>query len=154
MDLTNDPTNDGTGTIVAPAGVAATTSGGTAETLSGQDANPIETQGVFNSLIRLQAAIEAFDVPAMMRIVEMLDADFDRLNFGRAEVGARGQGLDAIDVRNEDEKIDLSAVLSEEIDVDFAQAASDFAARQAAYEASLRSMASLFHCRCSISCSR
>ena len=31
LDLTSDPTNDGTGTLVAPPGVAATTAGGTAE---------------------------------------------------------------------------------------------------------------------------
>ena len=46
--------------------------------------------------------------------------------------------------RNEDEQVELKSVLSDEIDVDMAQAASDFLARQAAYEASLRSIASLY----------
>jgi flagellin-like hook-associated protein FlgL len=44
---------------------------------------------------------------------------------------------------NDDEQVELKSVLSDEIDVDMAQAASDFIARQAAYEASLRSIASL-----------
>jgi flagellar hook-associated protein 3 FlgL len=118
--------------------------GGTPATIQGADVNPIETQGVFNSLIRLYEAVETFHVEEIERIVGMLDEDFDRLNFGRAELGARGQGLDAITARNEDEQVELSAVLSQEIDMDLAEAASDFAARQAAYEASLRSVAALY----------
>ena len=85
-----------------------------------------------------------YDVTKFQRIVEMLDEDFDRLNFGRAEVGARSQSLDAITMQNEDEQVELRTMLSDEIDVDFAQAASDFASRQATYEASLRSIANLF----------
>ena len=144
LDRSSDPTNDGSGTIVAPAGAAATTSGGTAETVAGTDVNPIETQGIFNSLIRLYDAVDKYDVVEIQRIVGMLDVDFDRLTFGRAEVGARGQNLDAITTQNEDEQVELKTILSDEIDVDFAQAASDFAARQATYEAALRSISNLF----------
>ena len=60
----------------------------------------------------MRDAIEDYDVEEMTRIVEMLDADFERLNFGRAEVGVRGQGLDAIAYRNEDDQIELQAALS------------------------------------------
>ena len=127
-----------------PPGVAATTAGGTAESLPGSDTNPIETRGVFNALIRLHDAVEDFDVAEIERTSTMLDEDFDRLNFGRAEVGARGQGLDAITTRNDDEQVELKTVLSDEIDVDMAQAASISCARQAAYEASFRSIASLY----------
>jgi len=144
LDYTDDPTNNGSGTIVAPAGTAATTAGGTAETLQGTDTNPIETRGVFNTLIRLYQAVENYDVAEIERNVIMLDEDFDRLNFGRAEVGARSEAVDAITTRNEDEQVELKSVLSDEIDVDLAQAASDFLARQSAYEASLRSIASLY----------
>lgn len=145
LDLTSDPTNDGTGTLVAPAGVAATTAGGTEESFVSDDVNPIETQGLFNSLLRLSRAIENHDVEEMSRIVEMFDADFDRLNYGRAAVGARNQGLDTINIRNQDDQIVLNKALSEEIDIDLAEAASNFAARQAALEASLRTVASMFH---------
>ncbi len=144
LDLTNDPTNDGTGTIVAPPGVVATTTGGTAESLLGRDTNPVETKGVFNSLIRLFDAIQNYDVAAMERIVEMLDDDFDRLNFGRAALGAQGEGLDGIAMRNEDDQVELQTVLSNEIDMDLAVAATQYSARQAAYEASLRTIAGMF----------
>ena len=143
LDLSSDPANDGSGTFVAPAGVTATTAGG-AQTVVGSDTNPIETQGVFNSLIRLHDAVQDYDITKFQRIVEMLDEDFDRLNFGRAEVGARTQGVVAIAMQNEDEQVELRTMLSDEIDVDFAQAASDFASRQAIYEATLRSIANLF----------
>jgi len=143
LDTLTDPTNDGSGTIVAPGGVVATTAGGTAANLRGADTNPVETRGVFNSLIRLQQAVEDFDVPALERILVMFDEDFDRLNFGRAAVGAEGQGLEALATRNDTERVELSALLSREIDVDMAEAASALLARQAAYEASLRGIASL-----------
>ncbi|MCU0959827.1 MAG: flagellar hook-associated protein FlgL [Pirellulaceae bacterium] len=144
LDRSTDPTNDGSGVIVAPLGMAATLAGGTPASLQGADANPIETRGVFNSLIRLQQAIAEFDVTALERIVAMLDEDFDRLNFGRAELGAKGQSLDALAERNDDEQVELKALLSREVDVDMAEAASALLARQAAYEASLRAMASMF----------
>lgn len=144
LDRSSDTSNDGSGTLVAPAGVAASFAGGTPAQLAGMDVNPIETQGVFNSLIRLQQAITAFDVPALGRIVEMLDRDFQRLSFGRAELGAQGQGLDALAQRNDDEQVELQALLSREVDMDMAEAVSALLARQAAYEASLRAMAGSF----------
>jgi len=74
----------------------------------------------------------------------MLDEDYERLSLGRAEDGTRGQSLEATTTRNEDEQVELKAALSEEIDIDLAEAASDYASRQAAYEASLRSIANLY----------
>ncbi|MHB9077103.1 MAG: flagellar hook-associated protein FlgL [Pirellulaceae bacterium] len=139
-----DPSSDGTGTIAAAAASPATTAGGTSQTVVGSDRNPIETQGLFNSLLRLHDAVADYDITKFQRIVEMLDEDFDRLNFGRADVGARNQSLDAITMQNEDEQVELRTLLSDEVDIDFAQAASDFASRQAIYEATLRSIANLF----------
>jgi flagellar hook-associated protein 3 FlgL len=144
LDLADDPTNDGSGTLVAPPGVAAVADGGAPELMRGTDANPVETHGIFNSLLKLNQAIERYDVEEIQRVVELLDSDFDRLSFGRAELAARAQGLDALQTRHEDEQIDLSTILSKEIDVDLAKAASDFAARQASYQASLQTMSNLY----------
>lgn len=116
---------------------------GTGERILGRDVNPIETEGVFNTLIRLQQAITLGDVPEIQRLAAMLDDDFDRFSFGRADVGARAQSLDALAMRNADEQVELNGMLSETIDVDMAEAVSEFLARQATYEASLRSMASM-----------
>jgi len=144
LDLSLDPTNNGSGTVVAPAGIAAVAQGGTPEVLTGRDAGVLETEGVFNSLIRLKQAIATADFSEIQRLQTLLDVDSERMSFGRAAVGARGQALDAITARNEDEQVELKSVLSDEIEVDMAVAASDFAARQAAYEASLRTIATMF----------
>jgi flagellin-like hook-associated protein FlgL len=144
LDVSDDPTNDGSGTLVAPPGVAGMADGGAPELVQGTDANPMETHGIFNSLIKLNEAIENDNVEEIQRIVQLLDNDFDRLSFGRAELAARAQGLDALQTRHQDEQIDLSTILSKEIDVDLAEAASDFAARQASYQASLQTMSNLY----------
>jgi flagellin-like hook-associated protein FlgL len=144
LDMSRDPTNDGTGILVAPTGVAATTGGGTAEILTGRDVNPLETEGVFNSLVRLRNAVATNDVESMQRIVEMLDADHDRLTFGRATLGTRTEGLEAIQARNQDDQVQLQSTLSNEIDMDLAEAITEFSARQAAYEASLRTIGNMF----------
>lgn len=137
LDTSNDPTNDGSG-IVGTAGVVGTTSGGTPEVITGSDVNPLETEGVFNTLLRLNKALNDFDLREIERVVGLLDEDFNRVAFTRASLGARQQGLDAIQYRLEDENVQLQGTLSKEIDVDFTEAVSNLTAQQAAYQASLQ----------------
>ena len=97
-----------------------------------------ETNGLFNSLIRLAAALEANDQPQIQRAIAMMDGDLERVILSRGEIGTRQQGLDILTSRLGDEEIELKRVLSDEIDVDLAQAISDLVGRQSALEASLR----------------
>ncbi len=143
LDTTSDPTNDGSG-IVGAVGTVGTTSGGTAEVFTGSDRNPQEVHGVFNTLLRLKEALQNFDLPAVSRAVALLDEDLERVNFGRAEVGARGRALDTLRMRIDDEEVQLKSTLSLEIEVDFTAAVSSLAARQASLEASLRLTAQVF----------
>jgi flagellin-like hook-associated protein FlgL len=143
LDTSGDPTNDGSG-IVGTSGAVGTTAGGRAEVFVGADRNPQEVDGVFNTLLRLTDAIQNFDLAGMSRAIELLDADLERVNFGRAEVGARGRALDTLRARIDDEEVQLKATLSVEIDVDFTEAVSKLAARQASLEASLRLTAQVF----------
>ncbi|MFW6169871.1 MAG: flagellar hook-associated protein FlgL [Planctomycetota bacterium] len=143
LDDTTDPGNDGTGTLPAP-GVVATTADGTPETLAGEDPNPIETEGVFNTLLRLQGAVESNEVEKLERIFSLFEADVERLNMGRAIVGTSSRGLNTIQIRNEDEQVELKQVLSDEIDVDLAEAVSEFSSRRAGYEASLRAIGNMY----------
>jgi flagellin-like hook-associated protein FlgL len=53
------------------------------------------------------------------------------------------QNLEFIDLRLQDENVQLQSALSQDIDVDLVQAISDLTARQYAFEASLRTTASL-----------
>ena len=114
---------------------------GTPEIIVGTDRNPIETQGVFNTLLRLQQALHDNDLTEIERLVGELDHDLDRVNFTRAEIGTREQGLDVLSQRLEEEDIELQRILSTELDVDFVESISEFSARQAAFQASLQVVA-------------
>ena len=121
-----------------------TTTGGIADIHTGTDTNPFGTKGIFNSFLRLNEALANNDLLQVQRASQMLDDDINRLSFSRAELGARAQGLDVLQIRLEDENIELSKSLSQEIDVDIIEAISNLTARQASFEASLRSTASIF----------
>ena len=120
------------------------TSSGTGDTLTGSDPNPQEVSGIFNSLLRLEDALESFDRGKLERAVALLDQDFDRLNFARGEVGARGKTLQTVQSQLEDEKVLLTSNLSDEIDTDLPDAISQLAARQAALQASLQLAGQVF----------
>ena len=125
--------------------VAAGESTATATTpvLTGSDQNFLQTDSVFTSLLNLRNALEANDTEAIGRAIEQLDDDINRVTFARAETGARAEGLELSLTSLEDESVQLRSALSDELDVDFAQAVSDLTARQLAYQASLRTMANI-----------
>lgn len=111
--------------------------------LVSEDRHTLETDSVFNTLLRLRTALEQGDVVEIGRSLDRIDGDIDRLNFARAEMGARLQDLDVINVRLEDENVQLRAALSDDTEVDLVEAISNLTARQYAYEASLRTAGSL-----------
>lgn len=134
------PGSDGTGTVAA---AVATMTGGS-QALTGDDVSPLETEGVFTALLRLQKALEADDIEQAERAIELLDREMVSINFARAGLGARQQGLDIMQTRLEDENVNLQTALSEDFDVDLVEVISEFNGRQIALEASLRSSASIF----------
>jgi flagellin-like hook-associated protein FlgL len=123
--------------------IAAAAPGNPAQLIS-RDVNPIEVRGVFNALIRMRKAIDAGDQGALERAAQLLDEAFEVINFSRAEIGARGQALDVLATRLEDEEVELKKNLSDEIEVDMTEAISSFTARQAAYQATLQLSGRLF----------
>ena len=124
-----------------PAG--ATTATSTTGSLVSEDRHTLEVDSIFNTLIRLRDAILANDAEGMRDGAARLDVDFDRLNLARAELGARGQVLDSMMIRLEDEEVELRSALSDEIDTDFAETATELTARQMALQASLQTTASI-----------
>ncbi|HTN74367.1 MAG TPA: hypothetical protein VL096_03940, partial [Pirellulaceae bacterium] len=143
LDRTTDLTNDGTG-IVGTSGTIATTAGGTPEVITGRDPFTVEASGVFNSLLRLRKALEANDQVEISRAVGLLDDDVQRVNFVRADLGAKAQSLDTIQIRTEDETVELKSTLSVEIETDLVTAISDLTARQASFQASSQLMGKTF----------
>jgi len=137
LDLSADPGNLGTDTIAATA-APVPFSGGQSEVFTGSDPNPLETRGVFAALIRLRDALLADDLRGIQRGVEILDEALRGMNFARAELGARQQGLDLLQQRLETEQIELQSSLSLEVEVDITEAVIQLNSRTAALQAALR----------------
>jgi len=112
-------------------------------TLTGTDQNFLETDSVFNTLIRLRDALENNDINAIERALAKVDSDIGRVTFARAEVGSRVRGLQFSRDSLQLEEIQLRSALSDQIDVDLVEAISELTARQISLEASLRSSANI-----------
>lgn len=112
--------------------------------LAGSDVNPLEAEGVFTALMRLQEALLTNNLPEVTRAMDMLDKSSLNSTFVRAELGTRQQSLDVLSQRLEDEDVELRSVLSLEYDADFVEIVSDIAARQAALQASLQASGKIF----------
>jgi flagellar hook-associated protein 3 FlgL len=116
---------------------------GATQILTSEDRHTHETDSVFNSLLRLRTALEQGDPAEIGRSIERLDEGMSRISFAAAEIGIRQQNLGIVDIKLQDENIQLKSALSRDIDVDMVEAISNLTARQYAFEASLRSAASL-----------
>lgn len=137
----SDPGNTGTGLVGL--GGAGTLTGGTLTLLAGRDVNPQETAGVFTAIRRLHDAVKAKDYRGIERAVELLDDGYRQLNFARGELGARQQALDVLDVRLQDEHVELRKALSADTEIDLIEATAELTARQTALEAALRTIAAV-----------
>lgn len=110
-------------------------------TIVGRDVNLQEVEGVFTSLIKLSNALTENNLNEVSRNIAQLDAAQLQVNFARADIGARSQSLEVQQTRLDSEQVELRESLSKEIDVDLAEAISEFTARQAALQASLQATA-------------
>ena len=115
----------------------------TSGTLTAEDRNTLEVNSTFNTLMRLREALANDDFPAIGREISRMDEDLDRVNFARSEIGARLQSLDSLQSRHQDEEVALKSALSQEIDVDLAEAISEFTTRQFALQSALQTSANL-----------
>ncbi|HEX5470629.1 MAG TPA: hypothetical protein VFW73_02025, partial [Lacipirellulaceae bacterium] len=113
------------------------------QTLTSTDNNTLETDSVFNTLLRLKTALQQNDTDEIGRSLTRLDTDISRVTFARSEVGLRLQSLDTIGTKLQDDTIQTKSTLSNETDVDLVQAISDMTARQYAFQASLQTAATV-----------
>jgi flagellin-like hook-associated protein FlgL len=115
------------------------------QVLTSRDRHMVETDSVFNTLLRLQNALEANNVEEIGRALDQLDVDFSRVSFARSEIGARLQSLETIGIKLQDENVQLKSALSQDIDIDLVEAISNMTARQYAFQASLQTTASILN---------
>jgi len=130
----------GTGLGLIPKGSNETVASqtGTTYSVTGNDPNPQEVKGVFNSLIRLRDAILANDTTAVTRAVGLVDTDLSRLSLSRGSLGVQQRRIDDLKGLQEENQIQLKSVESINFDADLAKTISELQARQASYEASLQ----------------
>ncbi len=128
---------------LAPLGATTATATivGTDYYIEGHDPNPQETQGVFNTLIRLRDAIDKGDIGATTRAAQLLDKDLDRVSLTRGDLGIRQQRIDSLTNTSEDTITELKSQESDARDVDIASVISELTARQAAYESNIKLLA-------------
>ncbi|MCX7934876.1 MAG: flagellin, partial [Planctomycetota bacterium] len=102
--------------------------------LSGQK----REQNVFATFNDTMDAMLANDAETLHDLLAAYKTDLDRILMGRADIGSRQDRLQMTRERHEDEKINFGRIRSEQIELDFAKAVTEFQAKQNVFEASLR----------------
>jgi flagellar hook-associated protein 3 FlgL len=115
------------------------------QVLTSEDRHTLETDSVFNTLLRLKTALQQNDTGEIGRSLERLDTDISRVTFARSEIGSRLQSLETINSKLQDEDVQLKSALSDDMDVDLVEAISNMTARQYAFQASLQTAASVLN---------
>jgi flagellar hook-associated protein 3 len=128
--------NDGTGVIDTTA--TGTLAGGTPDTLSGADTNPQQVPGVFTALERLATALQNNNVTGVQEAMNLLTTAQTNLSFARAALGANEQSVTSLKGQVQTENTQLQGALSNDVDVNMAQAISNLVAQQTAFQASLQ----------------
>ncbi|QDV25677.1 flagellin N-terminal helical domain-containing protein [Aureliella helgolandensis] len=113
---------------------------GTVNRIGGSDVSGVQVEGVFNTLLRLQQALETGNNEDMFRISSAMDEDLQRMSLARGFVGTRQQSIDSIKDLTAEQTIQLEQMQSDELDADLAKVISDLNAREAALQASLQLM--------------
>ena len=98
---------------------------------------------MFTALARLKDALLANDMTDVQRAIGLLDDQMSRFTSVRASVGSRQQGIQSMVDRMVTEDIELREALSMELDADLVEVVSELSAKQAIFEASLRSTAQI-----------
>jgi flagellar hook-associated protein 3 FlgL len=112
-------------------------------TLTGDDVNPYEVNGIFTSLIRLKNALYAGNNLEISRAVNALESNLESVVDTQGLVGSRLQRLEMVQLRLADEIVDITELLSEKADLDFAGAIAAYELQLTTLEASLATTTSI-----------
>jgi flagellar hook-associated protein 3 FlgL len=132
----------GTDGAVPVAGTAAF-AGGSADTLTGTDPNPLQGSGVFTALLQLSTALKANDNLGIQNAANLLQQASSTVSSAEADVGVRLQSVGALQTQLQTQQTNLQGSLSTDIDTDMASAISNLTAQQTAFQATLQLAASV-----------
>ena len=120
------------------------TTGGATAVLLGGDANPQETSGVFNSLLRLSQSLTSGNLTEAERDINQLSQASQQLSFTQASLGAQEQALSTVKNQLASENTQLQTNMSNNADADLASVISTLTGQQVAFQASLETEAQMF----------
>ncbi len=139
LDSFSGAADDGSG-VVQPQSVQM--SGGQ-EVLTGSDANPQQTDSIFNALLRLGTALQDNNQVAVQQAMSLLSNGMQTLNNARDRLGVQEQSLTTLNTQISNEQTNLQSAMSTDYDTDMAAAASNYTSAQIAYQATLETTASM-----------
>jgi len=140
LDTSNDPSNDGTGTI-QPQTIQM--SGGQEDVLTGTDTNPQQTESVFNALRKLGTALQNNNNVAIQQAMTLLSNSMQNLGNARDELGVQEQALSTTNTQLGNQQLNLQSAMSTNYDTNMASAIADYTSEQIAYQATLQTTASI-----------
>jgi len=126
-------------TAASDLGILTSTSGAV---LAGADVNNVTADGAFTDLLGLRNALLANDVKGISFYTGKLDADHSRLLETRASIGAKQQRMATVKDRITSEVTELTSMLSDRVDLDYASSIVRFSTLQASFEAGLKTAGS------------
>lgn len=124
-------------------GINGTESSGSG-TLVGVDVNQQEPKGVLTVLLDLQRALSSGDNAGIARASRAIDAESQRLNVVRGDLGARQKLLDDVENRVLDQEIDIKAAIANEVEVDPTEVVTQLMQKQQTLQATMQMAARLF----------
>ncbi|UCG31932.1 MAG: hypothetical protein JSU68_09725 [Phycisphaerales bacterium] len=101
------------------------------------DVNGVQPRGVFTVLLQLREALRAGDTAGISEAANALDAALEQVNNSRGLVGSTSQGLQRQLDHTEEKVLETRTRLSELVDLDYAEAITQFTQIQTAYQAAL-----------------
>jgi flagellar hook-associated protein 3 FlgL len=119
-------------------GILGTTAG---NVITGSDTNPVTPEGTFTDLLGLRDALLHNDDSAISFYTGKFDKDLARLLERRASLGAKQQRMDTVKDRITSEVTELKSMLSDRIDLDYADSVVKLTTLQSSFEAGLKTAA-------------
>ncbi len=107
-------------------------------TITSDDANPIQSNGVFSNLSKLRAALLSSDQAKITESAEGLAVDQQRVIVTRGTNGAKLQELQSRTNRIEDQNVSTTALLSELEDTNYTEAITKFQTLSTALQAAMQ----------------
>jgi flagellin-like hook-associated protein FlgL len=139
LDSYGDANNNGSG-IIQPQQIAMA---GGEDVLQGSDANPQQTDSIFNALLKLGTALTNNDNGAVQQAMTLLSNSMQNLGNARDVLGVQEQSLSALNTQISNEETNLQSTMSTDYDTDMASAVSNYTGAQIAYQATLETTASM-----------